>query len=113
MDHSTRVLEHVFKHYSSIGRRPGAGIASLDGAQFARLCREIPGLFDANLSPAEADLVFKQAKPQGNDTVDFSHFLEALMLLSWKKYPETDVGVAFNRILVRHKRAFTFFVQFH
>jgi hypothetical protein len=74
------------KHPALTRRRP---LLITDKTQFLRLCRETPGLCDEHVSLADADLVFQQAKPQGYESIDFSHFLEALMLLSWKKYPET------------------------
>jgi hypothetical protein len=72
----------------------------MDGASFARMCREAPEL-DQFVSRSQIDLIFSKAKPQGVRRIDFDHFLEALLSLSTKVYPDEVPTIALANFLAR------------
>lgn len=101
-------LNLIFGHYCSPWKSSYAteeetalaNVKTMDGASFARMCREAPEL-DQFVSRSQIDLIFSKAKPQGVRRIDFDHFLEALLSLSTKVYPDEVPTIALANFLAR------------
>ena len=95
----------LFSHYSSPWK---STIASdhqenmLDNASFVKMCKEAPGLCSKKITQHEFDIIFTKAKPQGARRLDFEHFLDALLDLSTRKFPDEDPSVSFSKLLSLH-----------
>ena len=53
-------LENVFKQFCAFGA--GGAAAMMDGAKFAKLCRDTK-LLDKKLTSTDVDIIFAKAKP--------------------------------------------------
>lgn len=53
-------LEDVFREFCSFGAKDAAPL--MDGAKFAKLCRDIK-LLDKNLTATDVDIIFTKCKP--------------------------------------------------
>lgn len=73
---------------------------SMDGVNFARLCREAPNL-DNYIGRTEIDLIFNKTKPQGARRLTYDHFLDTLLALAVRIYPDEDPIVALANFLAR------------
>lgn len=101
-------LNLIFGHYCSPWKssyateddNAMANVKSMDGASFARMCREAPEL-DSYIGRSEIDLIFSKSKPQGVRRIDFNHFLDALLALAVKIYPDEIPTVALANFLAR------------
>lgn len=120
-------LHVIFNHYcsdfkSSLGMahtvqvetsRLKAGVAgtvdpwdirhsSIDSSSFASMCREAPGLAKI-IGRTDVDLVFSKAKPKdGQRRLDYEHFLDALLELAMRIYPDDDPTRALSIFLTRY-----------
>lgn len=72
----------------------------MDGVSFARLCRETPQL-DEFIGRTEIDLIFSKTKPQGVRRLDFDHFLDTLLAMATRIYPEEEPTIALSNFLAR------------
>jgi hypothetical protein len=73
---------------------------TMDGSSFARMCREAPEL-DKYIGRTEIDLIFSKTKPQGIRRLDYDHFLDTLLELAVRIYPEEDPTIALANFLSR------------
>lgn len=78
---------------------------TLDNVSFQRLCRRLPKLYSAQLTPNDADLVFARVVPRHERRIDFARFLEALALLAERKSPDAFPVDAFADFVVTHVTA--------
>jgi len=78
---TNEVLKTVFHHYAAFGRTHAdvMGQATLDSSNFAKMCKQCPGLFSRRLSRSDADIVFSRIAPRGERCV-------------WKKEEEEEGG---------------------
>eukprot|EP01031_Cornospumella_fuschlensis_P034831 gene34831-42182_t len=96
-------LHLIFTHYCSPWKSETGeemNEVSMDGASFARMCRETPDL-DQFIGRTEIDLIFSKTKPQGVRRLDFDHFLDTLVALATRIYPEEEPTIALSNFLVR------------
>jgi hypothetical protein len=101
-------LHLIFSHYCSPWKSNYAGTSeqdesqskSMDGPSFARMCREAPEL-DKYIDRSEIDLIFSKTKPYGVRRLDYDHFLDTLMALAAKLYPEENPTIALANFLSR------------
>lgn len=100
-------LNLIFKHYCSPWKSNYAQpneeentSLSMDGPSFARMCKEAPDL-DKYLGRSECDLIFSKTKQQGARRLDFGHFLDTLLELAVKIYPDEDPTIAMANFLAR------------
>ncbi len=109
-------LHFIFQHYCSpwksalaesdgnmLGRtqqKPTENQLTMDGSSFARMCREAPDL-DKYIGRTEIDLIFSKTKPQGIRRLDYDHFLDTLLELAVRIYPEEDPTIALANFLSR------------
>ena len=85
-DHtSLQAIETVFSFYCSYGGSAGGSGRDLTNANFAKFCRETPGLLNKSFTTIDADLTFTKAKKKGERRLNFSSFLDALELVALKK----------------------------
>ena len=93
----TKWLRCIFIHYSKLGPQDSATTQTIDGRRFRQLAAEAPNLLGTYLAMVDVDLAY--AKAQGalvnsrRKKLNYSLFLEALMFLSWKRFPEEGTVV--------------------
>lgn len=87
-----RSLLSLFEHYCN---RPDdrATSVTMDGATFARMCRDCPQL-GQRLGRTTIDLVFSKSKPVGTRRLDYEHYLNSLLGLAKAVYPDEDPTLA-------------------
>jgi hypothetical protein len=103
-------LHLIFTHYCSPWKSTFAendqhnqeyeNIKTMDGPSFARMCREAPDL-DKFIGRTEIDLIFSKTKPHGVRRLDYDHFLDTLLELSTRIYPDDDPVVGLANFLSR------------
>lgn len=105
-------LHLIFQHYCSPWKSNFAtdGITkeqakaeqtqTMDGLSFARMCREAPDL-DKYIGRTEIDLIFSKSKPQGIRRLDYDHFLDTLLELAMRIYPDEEPTIALANFLAR------------
>lgn len=98
----------LFEHYSSPSRSavaPNApeekGALSMDGASFARMCRDCPSL-GRRVGRTQVDLIFSKAKPSGGRRLGYEHFLDALLALATCVYADQEPIMALSLFLGRY-----------
>lgn len=103
----SEALYLIFSHYCSPWKSNYAecegetsGVKTMDGASFARMCREAPEL-DTFIGRSDIDLIFSKTKPHGVRRLDFDHFLDALSALAAKLYPDEVPTLALANFLTR------------
>ena len=75
-------------------------LQSMDGTSFSRMCREAPDL-DQYIGRTEIDLIFSRVKPPGFRRINFEHFLDSLLALAVRIYPDEDPTIALANFLAR------------
>jgi len=76
--------------------------SSIDSSSFASMCREAPGLAKI-IGRTDVDLVFNKAKPKdGQRRLNYEHFLDALIELAMRIYPDDDPTRALSIFLTRY-----------
>lgn len=99
-------LHLIFSHYSSPWKSSEAGEelqeagSTMDGASFARMCKETPQL-DEFIGRTEIDLIFSKTKPHGIRRLDFDHFLDTMLAMATRIYPEEEPAIALANFLSR------------
>lgn len=107
-------LHLIFSHYCSPWKSPFGNnqtntqastpasnqTLTMDGASFSRMCREAPDL-DKFIGRTEIDLIFSKTKGQGIRRLNYDHFLDTLLELSVRIYPDEDPIVALSNFLSR------------
>ena len=73
---------------------------AIDSTSFAKMCREAPDLAK-NIGRTEVDLIFSTAKPLGERRLDYEHFLNAILELAIKIFPDDDPTIALANFLAR------------
>jgi hypothetical protein len=61
----------------------------MDGKSFSKLCREAPDLGN-HIGRTDVDIIFSKAKPLGIRRLSYANFLDALLQLSTRVYPEDE-----------------------
>jgi len=61
----------------------------MDGKSFSKLCQEAPDLGEY-IGRTDVDLIFSKAKPLGVRRLEYEHFLDALLQLAIRIYPEEE-----------------------
>ena len=64
-------------------------VPTMDGKSFAKLCQDAPEL-GKYIGRTDVDLVFSKSKPLGNRRLGYEHFLDALLLLSMRVFPDDE-----------------------
>jgi hypothetical protein len=106
-------LYTVFTHYSQPYSSSMAVAGGLDAAEedatlapameaseFARLIRDAPGLAK-NIGRAEVDLIFSSVKGARAHRLDYESFLDALVELAVRIFPDADPLTALSNFLAR------------
>jgi hypothetical protein len=102
-------LHLIFCHYctpwkSTIGglseSTDGVNLLTMDGANFAKMCREAPELMNF-VGRTTIDLIFSKTKPIGVRRLDFDHFLDTLLELAVRIFPDDDPIIALANFLAR------------
>ena len=103
-------LHLIFSHYctpwkSNIGTAGGFSPKkdtppTMDGVSFARMCKEAPELCNF-IGRTDIDLIFSKTKPYGARKLDFDHFLDVLLAIAERIYPDDDPRVALANFLAR------------
>lgn len=91
-------IYELFKHFSKPGKDKGDSEVTMDGATFAKLCRDCPRL-GRRVGRTNVDLIFSKAKPHGIRRLDYEHFLDALLGLAKCIYPDEEPTMAFATLL--------------
>ncbi|KAH9155235.1 hypothetical protein AeRB84_002781 [Aphanomyces euteiches] len=71
----------------------------LSNAGFRRLVLEAPNLLTPWFGMVDVDLAYAQARGHSCRRLDATQFVEALVFLTWRKYPEEAQRDAFHRVL--------------
>lgn len=99
-------LYALYSHYASPWKSTMSSHAEvgnmMDCASFSKMCKDAPGLASKTLTRYEFDLIFAKSKPQGGRRLDFEHFLEALLGLARRKYPDDEPTAAYAKLLTNH-----------
>ncbi len=61
---------------------------------FMKMARECPDLIGRHVTRIDCDLVFTKSKPKSERRLDFAHFLDALLSLAIKRYPDDETKTA-------------------
>lgn len=87
-------MEELFKSFCAFGadKSGAAGAATLDGAKFAKMTKDLK-LLDKNLTSTDVDIIFTKVKPKTERKITFAQFQEALKLLAEKKFPGCADGL--------------------
>ena len=100
-------LHLIFSHYCSpwkttIGTVADAGenVLAMDGVSFARMCKEAPEL-NQFIGRTDIDLIFSKTKPRGIRRLEFDHFLDTLLELAVRIYPDEDPTIALANFLAK------------
>lgn len=100
-------LHLIFSHYcspwkSAIGAESVTGetVLAMDGASFARMCKEAPEL-NQFIGRTDIDLIFSKTKPKGVRRLEYDHFLDALLELAVRIYPDEDPTIALANFLAK------------
>jgi hypothetical protein len=108
-------LHLIFSHYcspwkSAIGSLPDAGenTLAMDGMSFSRMCREAPDLVKY-IGRTDIDVIFSKTKPQGVRRLEFDNFLDTLLELAVRIFPDDDPTLALANFL--SKFIFALFAQ--
>ena len=101
-------IYELFKHFSKPVKTPASQEKDdkdteilMDGATFAKLCRDCPKL-GRRVGRTNVDLIFSKSKPMGIRRLDYEHFLDALLGLAKCIYPEEEPTVAFATLLSQY-----------
>ena len=107
-------LNIIFQHYSTPWKTSMAEIAdnktkdniattkyAMDNVSFNKMCISSPGLA-SNLGRTDVDLVFQKCKPVNTRRLEFDHFLDALLELSLRLYPDDDPIKGFSIFLCKY-----------
>jgi hypothetical protein len=101
-------LHLIFSHYcipwkSALGTpnsdTAGATLA-MDGASFARMCREAPEL-NKYIGRTDIDLIFSRTKPLGVRRLEFDHFTDTLLELAVRIFPDEDPKIALTNFIAK------------
>ena len=97
-------VHSLFSHYCSPWKTSIAAESEMmiDNASFVKMCKETPDLRDKIVTNHEFDIIFTKAKPQGARRLNFENFLNALLELSIRKFPNEDPSVSFAKLLSYH-----------
>jgi hypothetical protein len=99
-------LHLIFSHYcipwkSAIGSASAnAETLAMDGASFARMCREAPEL-NKYIGRTDIDLIFSRSKPLGVRRLEFDNFMDTLLELAVRIFPGEDPKVALTNFLAK------------
>jgi len=98
-------LYSIFTHYSKslkVAAKPSSSASAeevtMDGKSFGKLCMEAPEL-GKYIGRTDVDLVFSKAKPLGVRRLQYEHFLDALLQLALRIYPEEEPTKATTYLL--------------
>lgn len=105
-------LNIIFQHYSTPWKTSMAEIAdtktldtstkyAMDNVSFNKMCIASPDLA-TNLGRTDVDLIFQKCKPLNTRRLEFEHFLDALLELSLKLYPDDDPIKGFSLFLAKY-----------
>ena len=64
-------------------------VPTMDGKSFAKLCQDAPEL-GKYIGRTDVDLVFSKSKPLGNRRLAYEHFLDALLQLAMRVFPDDE-----------------------
>jgi len=70
----------------------------MDGKSFSKLCSEAPDLHKY-IGRTDVDLIVSKAKPLGVRRLEYEHFLDALLQLSIRIYPDEEPTKAMAYVL--------------
>lgn len=98
-------LHLIFSHYCSPWKSTDMrdeleAALSMDGASFARMCKETPQL-DEFIGRTEIDLIFSKTKPHGVRRLDFDHFLDTMLAMAMRIYPDEEPTIGLANFLAR------------
>ena len=84
-----RQLRRIFSQFTRFGAGQSVDprsttIRSIDGARFAKLCRDAK-ILDARVSTISVDIVFAKVKSKGKRRISYEQFIDALALLAIEK----------------------------
>jgi len=79
-------MEDVYRSFCAFGAEKGGAAPLMEGAKFAKLCRDL-NLLDRSVTPTDVDIIFSKVKPKTERKINFSQFNEALRQLAEKKFP--------------------------
>jgi hypothetical protein len=71
---------------------------SMDGKSFCKLCLEAPDLGNY-IGRTDVDLIFTKSKPLGVRRLEYDHFLDALLQLALRIYPDEEPTKALTYVL--------------
>ncbi len=93
-------MSHTVGNYSTTSQEETYN--TLDGVSFFKMCKDTPGLTKL-IGRVEIDLAFTKAKPSnGTRRLSFNNFLDALVELSIKVYPDDEPTTALATFLCRY-----------
>lgn len=72
----------------------------MDGVSFARMCKEAPEL-NQYIGRTDIDLIFSKSKPKGIRRLEFDNFLDTLLELAIRIYPDEDPTIALANFLAK------------
>ncbi|ETV86314.1 hypothetical protein, variant [Aphanomyces astaci] len=87
------IIKHIFHVYADVPTH------RLSNSNFRRLTLDAPNLLTPWFGMVDVDLAYAQARGHSCRRLDVTQFVEALVLLAWRKYPEEAQQDAFLRLL--------------
>lgn len=97
-------LMEIFEFYANFGRTSVMTYQdTLDSFMFMKMCRECPGLMHrSKLTRTDVDLIFTKARPKMERRITFSHFMDALVAIAEKRYPDHRTQHGLRLLLANH-----------
>ena len=115
------ILKFVFQYYCRFGRTGAKGAAektlgtcwyvegckvsdagTLDNTNFAKYCRQCPGLLSEKFTKTSVDLIFMKAKKKGMRRLTYPRFLDALGMIATQKFPDLELEQSVPLLLEEH-----------
>ncbi|ETW07576.1 hypothetical protein H310_02060 [Aphanomyces invadans] len=87
------IVKHVFHVYADVATH------RVSNSNFRRLTMDAPNLLTSWFGLVDVDLAYAQARGHSCRRLDVTQFVEALVFLAWRKYPEEAEQNAFLRLL--------------
>ncbi|KAI8912823.1 P25-alpha [Gorgonomyces haynaldii] len=95
-------LIEVFESYCSFGSSKTLSMNSMggqmDGAKFAKLCKD-KKLISGKITSTDIDIIFNKVKEKTARKIGFPEFMEALKLIAAKKYEDKSQNDALGTLI--------------
>ena len=96
----------IFTHYGGPAKNhegfdtANPDLHTMDCPSFVRMCKESPELLEY-IGRSDIDVIFNKTKPHGLRVLLFSNFLDALLELALRIFPDDDPSITLSNFLAK------------